>query len=521
MKKHFYIFLISVCIVMIPACSFLDEEPYSALTDDNVYSSMSALRQNAVLSIYHYIGGESDSQGLQGTGRGVYDLNSITTDEQIMPTRGGDWYDGGYWQSLHLHTWTAGDKSIDDTWNYLFKVVMLATKGIEAIDAYSLADADEQELRALKAELRALRAMYYFYLVDMFGRVPIVTCSDVASESLTLADRGEVYDFAIKELQAAMPLLTHELSNDPLGEYYGRMTYYVARFVQMKLFLNHKVYTGKEDLALYDSVLVCADDLAKKYQLETELATNFSLNNDKSKENIFVIPREVGLFTTRYNYFHRSAHYNHASAMGIGGENGQCATLQTLQVFGYKTAQQDPRFAMYFYDDTVKVNGQIVTAEDGKSPLVYYAEKVALDLSGTEFEKTAGARMKKYEHDPNGQSDATVGKNDIVLFRYADVVLMKAEALVRKGQDATAEINAVRDRVGATQLTSAPTLDDIYKERWLELMWEGWHRNDMIRFGKWTTNGTLSPTDHTTVFPIPGDMMLMHPQWKQNEGYKE
>ena len=169
--------------------------------------------------------------------------------------------------------------------------------------------------------------------------------------------------------------------------------------------------------------------------------------------------------------------------------------------------------------DTVKVNGQIVTAEDGKSPLVYYAEKVALDLSGTEFEKTAGARMKKYEHDPNGQSDATVGKNDIVLFRYADVVLMKAEALVRKGQDAMAEINAVRDRVGATQLTSAPTLDDVYYERWRELMWEGWHRNDMIRFGKWTTNGTLSPTDHTTVFPIPGDMMLMHPQWKQNEGY--
>lgn len=150
---------------------------------------MSALRQNAVLSVYHYIGGNSDSQGLQGTGRGVYDLNSLTTDEQIIPTRGGDWYDGGYWHSLREHTWTADDSSIRDTWDYLFKVVMLCVHGIDRIDRYQLPDADPEELNELRAELRALKAMYYFYLVDMYGRVPIVTRSGIPSDSLTLAER--------------------------------------------------------------------------------------------------------------------------------------------------------------------------------------------------------------------------------------------------------------------------------------------------------------------------------------------
>ncbi len=103
-----------------------------------------------------------------------------------------------------------------------------------------------------------------------------------------------------------------------------------------------------------------------------------------------------------------------------------------------------------------------------------------------------------------------IGKNDIVLFRYADVVLMKAEAKARKGQDASDEVNKVRSRVGADSIMT-PSLDDIYHERWRELMWEGWHRNDMIRFGKWK--------GHTTVFPIPQDMLLIHKEWKQNDGY--
>ena len=102
-------------LTIFSSCSFLNEEPSSALTEEQAFGSMTALRNNAVLSVYMYLGGNADSQGLQGTGRGVYDLNSFTTDEQIIPTRGGDWYDGGYWQDLHNHAWTTDDRSIHGT----------------------------------------------------------------------------------------------------------------------------------------------------------------------------------------------------------------------------------------------------------------------------------------------------------------------------------------------------------------------------------------------------------------------
>lgn len=499
-----------IILMMMTSCSFLEEEPLSALKEEQAFGSMTALRNNAVLSVYMYLGGNADSQGLQGTGRGVYDLNSLTTDEQIIPTRGGDWYDGGYWQDLHNHAWTTDDRSIRDTWDYLFKVVMLTNNGIAHIKAYDKPDKDAALLAEYEAELRAVRAMYYWYLLDLYGRVPIVTRTDIPTDSIQLASRKEVYDFAVKELHESMPLLARYVANQPLGEYYGRMTYYVASFVLMKLYLNHVIYTGSEKPALYDSIVNYADMLSNYYVLEQSLLDNFSLANERSRENIYVIPREVGKYTAQYKYEHRTLHYNHAAALGMGGENGTSATLETLDVFGYMTDHQDPRFDMYFFYDTVRVNGDIIYREDGKTPLVYEPDKVAMDVSNTPYEKTAGARLCKYEHDPNGIQDCNVGKNDIVLFRYADVVLMKAEAKLRKGQSAYTEIREIRDRVGASEIAS-PTLEDIYHERWRELMWEGWHRNDMIRFGKWT--------GHTTLFPIPKDMLLIHKDWKQNNGY--
>ncbi len=501
---------IIIIVMIMTGCSFLNEQPSSALTEEQAFGSMAALRNNAVLSVYMYLGGTEDSQGLQGTGRGVYDLNSLTTDEQIIPTRGGDWYDGGYWQDLHNHAWTTDDRSIRDTWDYLFKVVMLCNSGIAHIEAYDKADKDATMLAEYKAELRAVRAMYYWYLLDLYGRVPIVTRTDIPTDSVQLASRKQVYEFAVKELQESMPLLAQDHANHSLGEYYGRMTYFVASFVLMKLYINHVVYTGEEQPALYDSIINYADMLSNYYWLEDNLEDNFSLDNDRSMENIYVIPREVGKYVAKYKYEQRTLHYNHAAALGLGGENGTSATLATLDVFGYNTEHQDPRFDKYFYYGTVFVGNQTVYREDGKTPLVYEPDKVAMDVSGTSYEKTAGARLKKYEHDPNGIQDCNVAKNDIVLFRYADVVLMKAEAKLRKGQSAYAEIRQIRDRVGASEIAS-PALEDIYHERWRELMWEGWHRNDMIRFGKWT--------GHTTVFPIPQDMLQIHKDWQQNDGY--
>ena len=92
--------------LMLSSCDgYLKEDPRDQLYPEDAYDTPQNVYLNTVASLYNYIGGYSDSQGLQGTYRGVYDLNTFTTDEAMLPTRGGDWYDGGFWQGLFLHKW--------------------------------------------------------------------------------------------------------------------------------------------------------------------------------------------------------------------------------------------------------------------------------------------------------------------------------------------------------------------------------------------------------------------------------
>lgn len=99
MKRIYSILFASFFLLLWTSCSsYLEENPKDRLDEETAYSTLSDVQKNGVLSLYNYVGGYVDSQGLQGTGRGIYDLNTFTTDEAIMPTRGGDWYDGGFWQ---------------------------------------------------------------------------------------------------------------------------------------------------------------------------------------------------------------------------------------------------------------------------------------------------------------------------------------------------------------------------------------------------------------------------------------
>ena len=163
-------FFLAMCLGLFSCSKFLEENPKDKLPEDDVYNTISEVYLNAVASLYTYVGGYSDSQGLQGTGRGVYDLNTFTSDEAIIPTRGGDWYDGGFWQGLYLHDWGIENDAIQATWEYLYKVVMLSNKSLERIDKFAETHS-ATELPTYRAEVRAMRAMYYYYLMDLFGRI--------------------------------------------------------------------------------------------------------------------------------------------------------------------------------------------------------------------------------------------------------------------------------------------------------------------------------------------------------------
>lgn len=521
-------------------CSCLDENPKDRVTPETAYNSASNVYINTVATLYNYIGGNSDSQGLQGTYRGIYDYNTFTTDEAMLPTRGGDWYDGGFWQNLYLHQWTASDNTLYATWNYLYKVVALCNQSLNDISTYSslLTQTQQEEY---KAEVRAVRALFYYYIMDMFGSVPLVVSHNTDVDDVEQSSRSEVFWFIVNELQETATLLPDEHSNIE-GSYYGRVTRPVAYFLLAKLALNSEIYTddnwtdGKHDdgkhinflvdgqrLSAWQTVEAYCDKIAAEgYSLADSYASNFAVHNENSQENIFTIPMDKTLYANQFLYLFRSRHYAHGSALGMDSENGTSATLSTVKAYGYGTKDQDTRFNINFYSDTISVDGTIVRVDNG-DPLVYRPLAVKLDLTGDTYEKTAGARMAKYEIDRTAHADGKLQDNDIVLFRYADVLLMKAEAKVRNGEDGSAELNEVRARVGMPARKA--TLDNILEERLLELMWEGWRRQDLVRFGLFTSAYDQRPqlenedNGYTTVFPIPEKVLELNSKLSQNDGY--
>ena len=418
---------------------------------------------------------------------------------------------------------------------------MLSNKSLERIDKFAETHSDA-ELPAYRAEVRAMRAMYYYYLLDLFGRVPLVQSSSPAMKDIVQSERKTVFEFIFKELQEVAPLLS-EVHSNQTGPYYGRITRPVVTFLLAKLALNAEVYTDNDwtdnerpdgknikfmvdgnELNAWGTVIYYCDQLkVMNYKLESEYETNFSIFNEPSVENIFTIPMNKTLYTNQMQYLFRSRHYNHAKAYGLSGENGPSATIEALETFGYGTAAQDPRFDIcYFAGEMYDLKGDIIKLDDG-TVLVYLPWEVALDITDTPYEQTAGARMKKYEVDPTATKDGKLMENDIVLFRYADALLMKSEAKVRNGENGDVELNQVRSRVKAARRPA--TLENILSERQLELAWEGWRRQDLIRFGMFTRAYNSRPqlpneeTGYTTVFPIPEKIRVMNTKLVQNPGY--
>lgn len=519
----------------------LDEHPKDQLDQEAIYNNADNIYKNAVASLYNYIGSNQESEGLQGTCRGIYDYNTLTTDEAMNPIRGGDWYDGGLWENMYKHTWNANDMYLYNVWKYLFKVIVLSNQSLSVIDSHKqLLTAEQAE--KYKAEVRAVRALFYYYAMDMFGRIPIMTSYDVKPNQVVQSERSEVFKFIVEELQEVAPQLADKHANKE-GDYYGRITHPVVNFLLAKLALNAEIYAdddwtdekkldGKDifftvngnKLNAWQTCVWYCDQLKQEgYELENDYASNFSVHNENSKENIFTIPLDKNLYLNEYHYLFRSRHYKHGGAYGGSSENGTCATVSTVKAYGYGTDHVDNRFKTNFYADTVFVDGKKIYLDNGK-PLVYMPLELKLNLSDSPYKQTAGARVGKYEVDRTAYSDGKQVDNDIVLFRYGDALLMKAEAKVRNGEDGSIELNAIRDRVSMPHVES--TLNNILKERLLELVWEGWRRQDLIRFGKYTkAYDQRIPIENenigfTTVFPIPQKCLDLNKNLKQNKGYK-
>ena len=572
--KQYIIGSMLLSSILLASCS-LDETPRSKFSEEEAFSTPKLVYVNTVANVYSSIG-----NGLYGSdGGSVHTFQEFSSDASMIPGRQGDWVDGGAWQNIFLHNFESSVSKYNDVWNNLYRVIGLANSSIDRLNKYL---GEHPEYAEYVYELRALRAVYYYYVMDLFGQVPLVVSSQVSANEVAQSNRSDVFKFVTSELAECIPHLSDSKSQNE-GEYYGRITKAVAYMCMAKCAINAPVYTiddttptsysafvgtdksgkataseeqgktvsemGKninitldgETRNAWETAVYCADQIASLgYRLQPSYADNFIVANQNSVENIWTRPNDcVNYKIEDYNIV-RTLHYNHGGAIGYQGWNGACSSKQQMLVYGYGTANPDPRLKLNFYTDKDYMEETGKAVEDGATdkPLEYMPLAVKVDFSAADDPhamKCSGARMKKYEFDKSTTQQYSFN-NDLVIWRYADALLLKAEAEYRMGNKAEALtiVNEVRGRVAATPRTEL-TLNDILDERMLELAWEGVRRQDQIRFCTFTeptadrfkgVTHNASAGDYnddtqgyTMVYPIPYAVLNLNKKLGQNPGY--
>ncbi len=504
------LFLLVVMGLTTNSCTDLDEEIFSELDGENFFDDPDNLIfafGTAYTNLYWTFGHK------YGMGR------DCGTDLTVVPQRGGDWFDGGEWIRYHRLSWTPTDAYIEFWWNLMYKGINRCNSLIFQFEAVGT-----EEANVAIAELRAFRALYYYWLLDYYGNVPIVDKFDVPTDfAPTNNTRQEVYDFVEKEITESLPLLSKETGINT----YGRVTYYVAQMTLAKLYLNAEVYTGtpqwgKAEGAL-DSIISSGE-----FELEADYFNNFTGAPISSKEILMGVPMdEVNAQGLEIHLF--SLHYNLQDKFEMGQLpwNGLCVQESLVNLFedddlrkgGLLVGQQfNPDGTQIQDPDYEKFDPTCPTCpRDFDGPGLNLTPEI--NMLEPDCLRQAGSRIYKWRFDPD--SDRYLS-NDFPIFRYADVLLMKAEAILRQGGgDADTYYNIVHQRAGLMPV-SGVTLDDILNERARELYVEGHRRNDLIRFGKyldarWEKDEVSS--DHVRLWPIPKDQIDANPNLKQNDGY--
>jgi hypothetical protein len=476
-------------------------------------------------------------------------LQEISTDEAILPYRGGtDWGDNGIYLQLHRHETASSDPNVNNTWN---QIVQSISRSVTAINA--LATNNDPSANIFLAEARGMRAYYNMVSLDLFG---IAFLKDDPDATSTILRAEEAVNYIKSELLAIEPMLDNAIGP-------GRLTKAAIWGLLARLHLNAAVYRDRyaspftfktEDM---DKVIEYCDKIinSNQFQLASEYFSIFDNNNHNNKELIFAIDQRSDLNGhNRMAYFSLSGdQFPLPSVPNANGTDGPAITPDFYQswVSAYNPvdpATADPRFhkknliipvdsciaGSDFKIDRGIMRGQqygliggrnipFTTCGTGKYKIgklynvtrgkptlpVDFTEAIDFTVAGSNY--STGYRVEKYEFSSVTTDGRNRGEHDIIILRLADVYLMRAEAKLRKNNDAAAaltDVNFIRAartaRTPPSPLTSM-TLDLLFRERGFELYWEHQRRTDMIRFGKY--EGTWTEKTNTDknkrLFPIP------------------
>lgn len=501
--KH--IIVTSLIVTLSAACTDLNETLYDKVDAGN-YGNTSGEIETIVGRAYASLRGFSDNSN-GGThcypaSEYVFFLHEIPSDECTLPTRtGGDWGDGGQYLQLQHHTWDSKNKVIWSAWKYSFAGISSVNAVIYQVGKSSLSDEGKTKIFA---ELRALRAYYYYQLLDLFGNVPIITNfedTDLPANST----RAQVYDYVESELTEVIELLPET------G--YGRMTQNAANTLLARLYLNAEVYINE---AHWEDCIAACDKVSG--QLEGDYFTNFLTENQVSNEIIFAIPYDHKAGTVGNYMASMTFHYEQKYAFSATGNypwcgNGMCGTPGLYKSF----EELDVRRKSLLYGDQINLaTGSVIIMPASGSPLSYV--DTITDIN--ESLQNEGVRLMKYEVKAG---EAWERDHDLVIMRYAEILLMKAECYVRLGVPANAKplVEQIRFRAGQLETPDVIDLDFINKELKKEFIFEAHRRTDNIRFGDyfnpWWEKGTTP--DFRKIFPIPFNELEKNSNLVQNSGY--
>jgi len=519
LRKIFIVFAVFI-IAFVLSCTKLHETFQGDLTPGQVTAdttSTAALLQG----VYNSLEGPFTCHIL------VFPMAELTTDEAIAPVRGQDWDDNGVWREFHQQKWNTNNSQISDCFKYLNGTVYAATDMLRY----------HPKLQE-QAEARFLRAWAMYWLLDMFDQVPYRDPGESVIQPARVRKGKEALDYINNEIEAVKADL-------PDGPAY-KANKFAAKVLRMKYYLNKAVYINRAnpapDAADMNTVINLADEIIRsnQYSFSTNYFDNFAPDNTTiDSENIFTQLDVAG--STQYNYLWYTwiiaLHYYQAPS----GSNGWATLSDFYNKFEpadkrrgivYNTAGSPPNpgnrinigfLAGQQYDLTTDA-----PLTDRNGNLLIFTPEVKNIETGPNYEVT-GIRPLKYAPDfPNLFSP----DNDFVYFRFSDVLLMKAEAILRGGtptnagpygNTALAIVNAIRTDPsrGATPLSSID-LDGLLDERGRELWWEGWRRQDMIRFGKFLLpfqEKNYQSGPKYLLFPIPDDQLAFNHYLEQNPGY--
>ena len=536
--KKISIIILSVLLfsAVFTACTNLEETVYSSVTAEKYNYTTDNLWQ-VVATVYRPI--DYPSHG------GYFCAQENSGNAICMPANASGWDDGGIYKRMHYHTWTSDQSHVNSIWTWMYQGALLCNDAINKIETGLVPAASDSDKKLAIAELRAARAYYYWLIMDNFGSAPLVRSTE-ETDLPTNTSRGEMFDFVTSELESCIP----ELSTAVGVDMRGRFNKYAAQALLAEVYLNAEVYTATPQ---WEKCISVCDDIinSHKYSLEDNYKDCFRDTDYKLRttENILVIPYDEGRRTHAMAHYSWHGHMNKVRDVAFTpwGSGCACGVPQFIDTYDV----DDSRLAdTWLMGDLIRPDGTRPEGQyDKRGQYLSFTNELP---DGIYVGEDQGYRMNKYE--VSGGVGRTGVSADIPIYRYAHILLMKAEALLRSNKPgAGALVTSVRARAFKSNPSKATVTDaelagnscyqygyvEDYKivdkgdttpikygrmldELGWEFAWEFHTRRDLIRYGVYTTKSWLSHKpqgQYRTVFPIPLNAMKANPNLTQNEGY--